>query len=89
MTFTLRSAVATFGGSAKAKLRNPGAHGEPEDQLRAPLEHLVLDLAELSGFPRSEVTAVGESSISEFKTRPDYAVTARRALVGRSSGSSS
>jgi hypothetical protein len=82
MTLTLRSAIATFGKSAKAKLSNPGARGEPEDQLRAPLEHLVLDLAELCGFPRSEIAAVGESSVAEFKTRPDYAVTARRALVG-------
>jgi hypothetical protein len=82
MSLTLRSAVATFGRTAKAKLSNPGARGEPEDQLRAPLEHLVLDLAELCGFPRSEVAAVGESSVTEFKTRPDYAVTTRRALVG-------
>ena len=82
MTLTLRSAIATFGKSAKAKLSNPGARGEPEDQLRAPLEHLVLDLAELCGFPRSEIAAVGESSVTEFKTRPDYAVSVRRALVG-------
>ena len=82
MTLTFRSAVATFGTSAKAKLANPGARGEPEDQLRAPLELLVLDLAELCGFPRSEVAAVGESSVTEFKTRPDYAVTTRGALVG-------
>src|SRR4051812_16093738 len=82
MSLTLGSAIATFGGSAKSKLSNPGARGEPEDQLRAPQEHLILDLAELCGLPRSEVAAVGESSIAEFKTRPDYAVTARKALVG-------
>ena len=82
MTPSLRSAVSTFGDSVKAKLTNPGAHGEPEDQLRAPLEHLTLDIAELSGFPRSEVGLVGESSVNEFKTRPDYAVTTRRVLVG-------
>ena len=82
MTLTLRSAIATFGKSVRAKLANPGARGEPEDQLRAALEHLVLDLAELCGFPRSEVAAVGESSINELKIRPDYAVTARKVLVG-------
>ncbi|MEO6811893.1 MAG: hypothetical protein ABI353_22520 [Isosphaeraceae bacterium] len=82
MSLTLRSAVANFGKSAKAKLTNPGARGEPEDQLRAPLEHLLADMAELCGIPRSEVAAVGESSLTELKTRPDYAMTVRNALVG-------
>ena len=76
------SAVAAFGLNAKAKLANPAAKGEPEDQLRAPLEHLVVDLAECCGFPRSAVAAVGESSLSDLKTRPDYAITVRNALAG-------
>jgi Type ISP C-terminal specificity domain/N-6 DNA Methylase len=76
------SAIATFGSDAKAKLANPAAKGGPEDQLRAPLERLVVDLAEFCGFPRSEITAVGESSLSGLKTRPDYAITLRSALVG-------
>ncbi len=37
---------------------------------------------ELSNLQRSVVTAVGESSVSDFKTRPDYAVTVHNALVG-------
>ncbi len=37
----LKDAIARFGASAKAKLANPGVTGEPEDQLRAPLETLV------------------------------------------------
>ncbi len=82
MSLTLSAAISTFGKSAKAKLSNPAARGEPEDQLRAPLEYLLLDLAELCGFPRSEVSAVGESTVPEFKTRPDYAVTSRKLLVG-------
>lgn len=76
------SAVAAFGLNAKAKLANPAAKGEPEDQLRAPLEHLVVDLAECCGFPRNAVAAVGESSLSDLKTRPDYAITVRNALAG-------
>lgn len=76
------SSIATFGIAAKAKLANPAARGAPEDQLRAPLELLIVDLAEFCGFPRSAVTAVGESSLSELKTRPDYAITVRKALVG-------
>jgi hypothetical protein len=76
------SAVSSYGAAAKAKLANPAAKGEPEDQLRAPLERLFVDLAEVCGFPRSAVTAVGESSLRELKTRPDYAITVRKALVG-------
>lgn len=79
---TVQSAVAAFGAKAKAKLANPGASGEPEDQLRAPFEQLLTDLAELSSFPKTAVAAVGESSVSDLKTRPDYAVTVHKALVG-------
>ncbi len=78
----LKTATSQFGADAKAKLANPGATGEPEDQLRAPLERLFADLAELCGIKREWVTAVGESSLSNLKTRPDYAVTLRNVLVG-------
>lgn len=78
----LSSAIGTFGAEATAKLTNPAATGQPEDQLRAPLERLIADLAELCGLKRSAITAVGETSLSELKTRPDYAVTVRNALVG-------
>lgn len=82
MDTRFRTAIATFGANVKAKLSNPAAKGEPEDQLRAPLERLIVDLAEICGFPRAVVTAVGESSLSEMKTRPDYAITVRKSLVG-------
>lgn len=77
----LQTAIARFGADAKAKLANPSATGEPEDQLRAPLETLFADLAELCGFKREWIAAVGESSLSSLKTRPDYAVTLRDVLV--------
>ncbi|MBE0540363.1 MAG: N-6 DNA methylase [Verrucomicrobia bacterium] len=79
---TVQSAVAAFGAMAKAKLANPGARGEPEDQLRAPFEQLLADFAELANLPKMAVAAVGESSVSDLKTRPDYAVTVHKALVG-------
>lgn len=82
MKLTITSAISTFGASAKAKLVNPGAIGAPEDQLRAPFEQLLADLAELVNVPRKDVTAVGESSLSDLKTRPDYAITVRNTLVG-------
>ncbi|MBZ5723612.1 MAG: N-6 DNA methylase [Acidobacteriia bacterium] len=82
MKLTIDSAIAAFGAEAKEKLSNPAATGQPEDQLRAPFEGLLADLAELSRLPKSAVAAVGESSIGDLKTRPDYAITVHRALVG-------
>ena len=75
-------AISKFGADAKAKLANRAAIGQPEDQLRSPLDRLVVDLAEICGFRRTEVVAVGESSLSDLKTRPDYAITVRNALIG-------
>lgn len=76
------SAISAFGTAAKQKLANAGASGEPEDQLRAPFEALLGDLAELVNLPASKVAAVGESALRDLKTRPDYAVTVHGALVG-------
>src|ERR1035441_3616808 len=82
MKLIINSAIATFGAKAKEKLSNPAATGQPEDQLRAPFEHLLASLAELSNLSRTVVAAVGESSVSDLKTRPDYAITVNNALVG-------
>ena len=80
----LDEAVSRFGASLKAKLSGQGVSGAPEDQLRAPFEQLLADLAELCSLPKPAVAAVGESFVSDLKTRPDYAVTVQE----RSSGSS-
>ncbi|HYE95757.1 MAG TPA: hypothetical protein VD962_06075, partial [Rubricoccaceae bacterium] len=77
-----REAISAFGASARAKLTNPAASGEPEDQLRAPLEKLVADLAALSGFRAQDVAVVGETSLADLKTRPDFAVAVQNASVG-------
>jgi hypothetical protein len=79
---TIESSIATFGAKAKAKLASPVATGAPEDQLRAPFEQLLTDLAELCHLPKTAVTLVGESSVSDLKVRPDYAITVHKALVG-------
>lgn len=81
-TNDLAGAVARYGETARSKLANPAAAGAPEDQLRAPLEELVREIAALCGLASDAVVMVGESSLSELKTRPDYAVTVRNALVG-------
>ena len=79
---TLSDVVSRFGAEARKKLANPAAVGEAEDQLRAPLEELFQDLTELCGFSRDALTSVGETPIASLKTRPDYSITLRGALVG-------
>jgi hypothetical protein len=82
MKLTIGTAISNFGATAKAKLSNPAATGQPEDQIRGPFEQLLTDAATLAGFTAGAVVAVGESSVSHLKTRPDYAVTVQKALVG-------
>ena len=82
MNVTIELAVSTFGAKAKNKLANKAATGQPEDQLRAPFEQLLTQLGELCHFPQGTVVAVGESSVSDLKTRPDYAVSVHNALAG-------
>src|SRR5258708_15956057 len=79
---TVATTVSNFGASAKAKLSNVAISGAPEDQLRAPLEALLHDLAEIGGLPAKAINLVGETTLSHLKTRPDYAVTVSNALVG-------
>jgi hypothetical protein len=75
-------ALSVFGAATKAKLSNPAVSGAPEDQLRAPLEALVCARAEVSGLPTGAVKMVGESSLIDLASRPDYAVVVHNALVG-------
>ncbi len=79
---TLADAVSVYGASVKAKLKNVAIDGAPEDQLRGPLDVLFGALAELAGLPADSVQLVGETTLSELKTRPDFAVTVGKTLVG-------
>lgn len=79
---TLASAVSAYGASLKSKLSNPAITGAPEDQLRGPLESLLHDLAGLAGFKPEALALVGETSLAGTGTRPDFAVSVRKALVG-------
>jgi hypothetical protein len=78
----LSEAISRFGAATKKKLANKAVSGAPEDQLRAPLEALFKDMAQLIGIPSAAVVLVGESTLSELSTRPDYAVTVHNALIG-------
>jgi hypothetical protein len=77
---TVESATSRFGAAATAKLANLAAGGNPEDQIRAPFEQLLLDMATLAAC--KHVTAVGESALAHLGLRPDYAVTIAGALTG-------
>jgi hypothetical protein len=79
---TVADAVSHYGANTKSKLANAAISGAPEDQLRGPLETFVRDLAELGGLPPGAVRLVGETTLSDIKTRPDFAVTVSNALVG-------
>jgi len=79
---TLADAVSTYGASVKAKLANIAISGAPEDQLRGPLEALIKDIAAIAGLSSGAVSLVGETTLTELKTRPDFAVTVSNALVG-------
>ena len=79
---TLEAAASEFGRAAKAKLSSPAARGEPEDQLRAPLENLFADLAALISLPQGALVMVGEIRLSDLKTRPDFAVSVQNVPQG-------
>jgi hypothetical protein len=74
--------VASFGRSVRAKVGGAAVTGAPEDQLRAPLERLFSDLAAIIGLPAGHVIMIGEATLADKKSRPDYAVTVQGALVG-------
>lgn len=77
---TIEKAVGEFGAAAKAKLA--GGDGQPEDQLRAPLETLFADVAAILHPAVQNLVLTGETSLAEMRTRPDYAVKVKNALVG-------
>ena len=79
---TFAGVVSAFGAEARAKLDNPAVSGAPEDQLRAPLERLFHDVAELDNLAPGGLSLVGETTLLHLQTRPDYAVSVSNALVG-------
>ena len=79
---TIAGAVSAYGASVKPKLSNIAIGGAPEDQLRGPLDTLLRELAGIGGLPVDSVHLVGETTLTALKTRPDFAVTVSKALVG-------
>ena len=77
-----QQALSAFGKSTKAKFTGTAITGAPEDQLRAPLEALIVALADISGISPDTLTLIGETTLAGTGTRPDYAVSVRNMLVG-------
>lgn len=69
--------LSAFAAAVSARLNQPLA-GEPEEQLRAPLEKLLEEAGRLFGIP---VICQGEFHIKDIG-RPDYAVNCQDALCG-------
>lgn len=78
----IKKAVSDFGVTAKAKLTDPSSKGQPEDQLRGPLETLFAALVIETDLKPGAMTMVGEAALADLRTRPDYAVTVHKALIG-------
>lgn len=79
---TLDIVISAFGHAVSKKLSSPVVTGAPEDQLRGPLESMIAGLIDLLGYPDDTVSLIGETTLSEIMTRPDYAVTFGKALTG-------
>lgn len=69
--------MSAFGAAVAPRLA--GKEGEPEDQMRGPLEILMASIATELGVT---VTSVGETSLSDLQVRPDYAVKVNNAVTG-------
>lgn len=74
---SVSDAIATFGAAVKPRLAAP--IGEPEDQMRGPLENL---LASVAGAVGVKFAMMGEASLSDLKVRPDYACQVNGAISG-------
>ena len=75
---TLNEALQSFAEAVKTKM-NQLAHGEPEDQLRAPFENLMADAARVLGW---SIVCAGETHLPDRLGRPDYAVHLNKLLAG-------
>lgn len=76
------SAVSDFGKAAKSKLTAVSMSGQPEDQLRGPIEQLWASLCSATGKNVDKLTLVGETSLADLAVRPDYAVEYNGLLLG-------
>ena len=75
---TIHTALQGFAAAVTEKTTQPTT-GEPEDQLRAPFEGFMADVAAALGW---RVTCTGETLLPNRLGRPDYAIHSNGLLVG-------
>lgn len=80
MSTTVEEAVRQLGIELKQKLAQPVVSGDPEDQLRTPLDTFLRATATALGF--SDVNVIGEVKMADISSRPDFAITIGNALTG-------
>lgn len=69
--------VSRFGVEAQKRLSSL-VSGNPEEQLRAPLEILVPGITEICGLPKGEIFLVPRTPMPDLAIRPDFAVMRKR-----------
>jgi hypothetical protein len=69
--------VSRFGVEAQKRLSSL-VSGNPEEQLRAPLEILIPGIAEICGLPAGAIFLVPETPMPDLAIRPDFAVMRKR-----------
>lgn len=77
LTADVAAAVSAFGAAVAPRLASLA--GEPEDQMRGPLEALLDATAASLGV---RFSAVGEASLADLRVRPDYATLTNGAITG-------
>ncbi len=78
MSYPLTEALKHFADTVSSKSKALAA-GQPEDQLRAPLESFLKEAGE---FFNESIVAKGESKLEGRLGRPDYAVLVNKLLAG-------
>lgn len=84
MATTVDSAVSALGAELKQKLAQPVVTGDPEEQLRTPLDTFLRAAAGALGF--TDVNVIGEVKMADISSRPDFAVTIGAKQVAAISG---
>lgn len=80
MPIAFETAVAAFGVGLKHKLAQQSVVGDPEDQLRTPIDLFLRAIAD--GFGFVDVNVIGEVKMADIASRPDFAVTVGGSLTG-------
>ena len=74
----IQEALQSFAREVKEKMTQL-IYGDPEDQLRAPFETFLRNVADALGW---KIVCIGETRLPNRLGRPDYAVYVNQVLVG-------